>query len=152
MTDEYFQQGKSLAELHDLTENDPWQQPVDEEKLAAEKEMEVLQKRVLDQLKKAGFFDKPKFDPTENEDPTILKESILERFWRLTVRDRCVDDVFAIEPSIEKISLSFRNTKLGCWIAFTGKGIARRMETSLNEHDIVTQLTVCDINGKSVNE
>lgn len=152
MTDEYFQIGKSLAEIYGLIENDPWQEPVDEQKLAAEKDLDALQKRILDRLKEAGCFEKPSFDPTEDDDPTIVQESTLTMFWRLTVHGRRMDEVLAVEPSIEKIALTFKNTKIGCWIAFTGKRVAARIEASLNDQGMLTQLSVCDIHGKVIDE
>lgn len=149
MTDEYFEIGKTLAELYELTDYDPWQPPVDPERQAAEQKLEALQQRIFDQLQKAGMFDKPSFDPTENDDPAILEDSSLTMFWRLTVTNRRISDVMVIEPAIEKLSVSLRNTTLGCWIAFTGKRIADRIEIALNNHGMITQLAACDINGNA---
>ena len=86
-------------------------------------------------------------DPPNDDDPTIVAESIWTLFWRVSVSDKRIIEIIELEPSISKISISFKNTRDGCWIAFTGKRIANKIEARLNAQGIVTHLQSCNIHG-----
>lgn len=136
-----------IGELHGLLENDPWQNP----SKAKTTEADTIGKRIFDRLEKEGHFDeKPFVDPPNDDDPTIVSEGVWTVFWRLTVDGRKLSEIIAMEPSIRKISMAFKNTSTGCWIAFTGKRIASKIETVLNAQGIVTSLLSCDGGATSV--
>lgn len=137
--------GPSIAELYNLNEYDPWQKT---ETDSLSKRTDDLQRKIADRWEKEGFFEEPAFiDPPDDDDPTILSHSSLSTVWRLCVVNMRLIDIIELEPSIKKISLAFKNTSEGCWMAFTGKRIAMKIEGSLKARGIVSCLTVCDING-----
>jgi hypothetical protein len=85
-------------------------------------------------------------DPSDDDDPTITEECSLTSFWRLKIHGKRIIDIIELAP-IGKIALSFKNTRTGCWIAFTGRRVATKVANSLNAHGVGTELTNCDING-----
>jgi hypothetical protein len=137
--------GPSIATIHGLHEHDPWK--TEDDPLA--QQADDIQRGITRRLMDEGFFDEPAFvDPPDDDDPTIPIESSLPQFWRLTIFNRRMSDVLKVEPSLKKLSLAFKNTSLGCWIAFTGKRIASRFEATLKAQDFSTSLSICDIMGE----
>jgi hypothetical protein len=89
-------------------------------------------------------------DPPEDDDPTIIEECSLTSLWRLEIHDKRLSQIIELEPSLVKIALAFKNTFTGCWIAFTGKRIASKIENSLNAQGIEAELTNCDVEGNLI--
>ncbi len=161
---DYRQPGKTIAELHDLEEVDPWQSLEISELKKLMDEQAAQEKELLDEMFKRGMIPSPvpppsepqdelvpEFqDPDDDEDPTILGESSLTLFWRLNVPNKRLKEIVDLDPDLVKIVLNAKNTSAGCWFAFTGQKIANRVANALNNQGIFTSIDTCDIKGNQI--
>jgi len=125
---------QTIAEIHGLIETDPWQAPHDRPHQSGESPPQS---------------DVPFVDPPDDDDPTIQSDS-LTIFHRMVVREKRLFQVVAIDKTIPILAICMRNSRSGCWLAFTSLRVARRISTELVTAGFVVELEVCDLAGKLI--
>jgi hypothetical protein len=105
---------KTIAELHDLDENDPWQSPESDKKRLVDARKQ-LQDKIFDGIPQDAIDEPDVFvDPEDDEDLTIHVESSLSLFWRMVVPNKRVIDIVDLDPNILKITMVAKNNIIGC--------------------------------------
>ena len=153
--DEYSVEGKSIAEIHNLTEEtDEFIKPPSMEKMIENVLQDTLNE-AIDKMKKEGTIkDEPPpivasdvfVDPDNDEDLSIHSD-VMSVFWKMVVLDKRLIDMVIEEPSLKKVAMLGRNNSVGCWFAFTSKKIANRIADSLIAKNFTIDLYLCDAQG-----
>lgn len=128
----------TIATLLGLDDDDPWDRRSD-----AQKALATIQQRVRAAFETVVTPVQPFVDPPDSTDVTPRRGG-----YRIVVTGHKLSEVLAIEPGLLDVSVTARNSAVGCWVVLTSRTVAARLVAAFEARGVPARLEQVGADGQ----